>query len=359
MKKLIYCFFALLILASCQQIETQTESAPKNVILLIGDGMGIAQISVGYFENNKQIHFQRCKHTGFSITYSADYPITDSGAAGTALATGYKTNNGMIGMDADSVPVQSILHYAVENGKATALVASSTVVHATPASFIAHNISRYNYEELAEDYLKTDIDIFIGGGLNYFNNRKDSVDLVSQLKAKDYQIVTKPADLEAIKSGKLAGLMYPDHPPKYIDGRGDMLIESSMKAIELMKSNENGYFMMIESSQIDWAGHDNSSEYLVGEMLDFDKTVGAILDYAEKDGNTLVIITADHETGGVILPESDERDAVMEINFGAAHHTATMVPVFAFGPGADQFTGIMDNTDIFKKMYSLMGFDKK
>lgn len=357
MNKITYLLLGILFLTSCQEsVNKQEEIKPKNIILMIGDGMGTAQVYAAFLKNKGHLNLQRCTHIGFAFTNSASNLITDSGAGGTAIACGVKTTNYFIGMAPDSTKLQSILEIAEEHNKSTALIAASSVTHATPASFIAHNTYRYNYEDIASDYLKTDIDVFIGGGLKYFNQRSDSTNLISQLEAKDYHIAYNMDQLLNSKSDKIAGLIYEDHPPKYSDGRGDFLTKASLKAIEVLDKKKNGFFMMIEGSQIDWAGHDMDSEYSISEMIDFDNTVGAILDFAELDGETLVIILADHETGGYAITGGDLKTGDVKGEFIYDRHTAVMVPIFAFGPGAEKFSGMMQNTAVFDKMHQLFGF---
>lgn len=354
MKRNLLLLLIAFVIASCTtEIEVKP---PKNIILMIGDGMGTSQVYSAYIANKGFLNLERCKYVGFVKTYSADNLITDSGAGGTAIATGFKTNSRMIGMAPDSTELTSILKYAEANNKSTGLVASSKINHATPASFIANNVYRYNYEEIAYDFLKTDIDVFIGGGLDDFTQRADGLNLLDSLKDRNYEIIRSLDELESANGDKIAGLLYPDHPPKISEGRGDMLRISSLKAIEILNKNEEGFFLMIEGSQIDWGGHDKLTSYVVDEMLDFDKTVGAVLDFAEMDGNTLVIITSDHETGGFAITGGDISKGLVEGAFTTSNHTAVMVPMFAFGPGADEFTGIIENTDIFKKMFKAFNF---
>jgi len=336
--------------------DNYRDKKAKNIILMIGDGMGVSHIYAGITANKGHLNIEKLKDIGFSKTHSADNYITDSGASGTAIAIGYKTYNHAIGVDADTMPHKTILEYAEENGKATGLVVTCTVTHATPAVFIAHQPSRYLYEDIAKDFLKTDIDVFIGGGLNNFNKRKDDVDLTIALKDKGYQLVYELVGLKKINSGKLAGLLYEDAPPKYSEGRGDMLHDASVKAIELLNQNEDGFFLMIEGSQIDWGGHDNDTEYIIDEMLDFDRTIGKVIEFAKKDGNTLVIITADHETGGMGINDGDLEKGKVKAGYTTGGHTGVMVPVFAYGPGSENFRGIYENTGIFYKMMEAFGF---
>lgn len=352
---LILSIASLLITACNAVTETQPKS-PKNIILMIGDGMGTSQLYSAYIANKGHLSVERCKYSGFALTYCANDLITGSGAAGTALATGFKTNRKMIGMTPDGKEPLSILKHAEQHQKTTGMVVACAVTHATPASFIANDTLRYNYEEIAYDFLKTDIDVFIGGGLDHFTKREDGLNLVDSLLARDYQMAYSMEDVKALSNGKIAGFLYNEHPPSYLNGRGDMLKTGSLKAIELLSKNENGFFMMIEGSQIDWAGHDKSSDTLVSEVLDFDRTIDAVLDFAEQDGETLVIITADHETGGYSINRGNLKDGLVDGSFTTDEHTAVMVPVFAFGPGAEAFTGIMENTDIFKKMMKAFNF---
>jgi len=360
MRNIFFLLLGLFLFVSCQETGSEnTFTKPKNIILMIGDGMGTSQLYSAYVANKGFFNAERCKYIGFSKTYSADNLVTDSGAGGTALACGQKTNNKRIGMTADSIPIKSILHYAEMNNKATGMVATAAITHATPASFIAHEPMRYNYEEIAADFLDTDIDVFIGGGLKHFNKRKDNRNLVDSLKANGYEIALNMDEVEAFNGNKLAGLIYEEHPPYFSKGRGDMLRQSSIKAIETLAKNKNGFFLMIEGSQIDWAGHDKDSEILVQEVQDFDNTIGAVLDFAEKNGETLVIIIADHETGGYVITDGDIEKGEVVGEFVTSNHTAVMVPILAFGPQAENFIGFMENIDIFTKMYKAFGFDPK
>jgi alkaline phosphatase len=328
----------------------------RNVILMIGDGMGLPDVYAAMTVSDKPLNIERCKITGLQKTFSSDNYITDSGAAGTALATGTKTKNGAIGVDSQGNHVRSILEMAEENGLATGLVSTSSVTHATPASFIAHQASRGSYEDIAMDFLKTDIDVFIGGGYDHFAKRKDKLNLIDSLKFRGYEVDTSMIQVLNSGSMKLAGLTAPVHNPYRLKGRGDMLPASSGKAIEILNKNPKGFFLMIEGSQIDWAAHENVADTVVDETLDFDEAVGVALDFARKDGHTLVVITADHETGGVTITGGDREKHTVKLSFSTKDHTAVMVPVYAFGPGAEKFTGIYDNTELFKKLLNSYRF---
>lgn len=347
---------SLLFLVVFSQIVFAQKS-PKNVIFLIGDGMGIAQVYAGMVANGNKLALEQCTYSGFSKTYSSNNFTTDSGAGGTALACGVKTKNGMIGMTPDSVAAESILELAEKNKLATGLVVACAVTHATPASFIAHQVNRNMYEEIATDFLKTDVDVFIGGGKKYFEDRTDGRNLSDELKAKNYKVVYNIDDAKAVKTGKLAGLLYDDQNPNMPE-RGDMLPDATMAAIDILDNNKKGFFLMVEGSQIDWAGHDNNAKQVVKEMLDFDKTIGQVIEFAKKDGNTLVIITADHETGGMTILKGKMGFDEMNVVFTTKDHSGVPVPVFAFGPGAEKFTGFMENISFKPKLEKLLKLKK-
>ena len=332
----------------------------RNVILMIGDGMGVSQIYAGMVANHGNLNIERCKNTGLIKTYSASDFITDSGAGGTAMSTGKKTYNGAIGVNMDSLPEKTILEIAEENGLATGIVVTCPVTHATPAAFIAHQKSRNMYEKIAGDFLKTDIDVFIGGGRDHFVKRKDNIDLTAKLKEKGYKVLFEMDSIKFVKSGKLAALIADMNIAPYRDSagiqRGDMLPEATSAALDILSNNEKGFFLMVEGSQIDWACHENNTEYIVEEMLDFDRAIGKVLDFAAREGNTLVIITADHETGGMGINDGSFDKGTVDAGYTTGCHTGVMVPVFAYGPGSEEFSGIYDNTEIFEKILNAFGF---
>ncbi len=328
---------------------------PKNVIMMIGDGMGVSQIFAGLTANGGHLFLDNFKQIGFSKTQSSNNYITDSAAGGTALSSGQKTYNGAIGVNADSIPIQTILEMAEEKGLATGLVSTSAITHATPASYIAHQKSRASYEQIAADFMKTDIDVFIGGGYKHFSQRADKRDLILELQQKGYQVLRDMNEIAKVKSGKLAGLISDEHND--VAGKRIMSLPLSTEtALNILSQNQKGFFIMVEGSQIDWGGHGNNTIYLVKEMLDFDQAIGKALEFAAKDGETLIIVTADHETGGLSLNGGDMKTGMVKGAYTTSEHTAVMVPVFSYGPGAENFTGIIENTEIAKRIMNLMGF---
>jgi len=341
-----------------QTVVRSAAEKPKNIIFLIGDGMGLSQITAGMYANGDKLNLERMKTIGLHKSHAADALVTDSAAGATAFACGQKTYNGAIAVDVDTIPIPTILEEAESKNIATGLVSTSTIVHATPASFIAHNEYRRNYEEIAADFLKTDIDLFIGGGARYFNNRSDDRNLLDELRNKGYQVGDYfNDDLDSIQiqdDRNFAFLTSLDDPIPAAQGR-DYLQNAAMMAIEALDKKDNGFFIMIEGSQIDWGGHANDADYIISEMIDFDNTIGAVLDWADKDGETLVVVTADHETGGFAIQKESTRDNLVTA-FTSDYHTAEMICVFAHGPQEELFKGIYENTAIYNKMREAFGW---
>lgn len=357
--KYLFSIIPLLLFSTCtkQQINNveASKKAPevKNIILLIGDGMGVTQISAGMYMNGNTLNLERCKVVGLHKPSASNNLVTDSAAGATAFACGKKTYNGAIGVGPDKQPIKTILEYAEEKGLATGLVATSTITHATPASFIAHVEQRKMMEEIALDFMKTEVDLFIGGGKKYFDNRSDKRKLSDELRKKGYFIsdfvTDELATLELPTDKNVGYFTANDNPLPAYQGR-DYIGIAAEKAINYLdQKNDEGFFLMVEGSQIDWGGHANNSDYIVTEMIDFDNAVKAALDFAEKDGNTLVVITADHETGGYAINKGSTMDSLVTA-FTTDYHTADLIPVFAFGPKATDFGGIYENTAIFDKM---------
>ncbi len=334
---------------------------PRNIIFLIGDGMGLTQVTAGLYSNHNSLNLERFPVTGLMKTHSAKELITDSAAGATAFACGCKTKNGMVGMTPDEKPCNTILEEAKQRGLATGLVASCSITHATPACFIAHAASRASTQDIATFFLKTDLDLLIGGGLKYFNERTDDQrNLVTEMTAKGWDVhdFSQQAQLAKIPldpTRPFAWFSAREEPVAAAKGRDYLPVAAKLAPDFLKKRSTKGFFLMLEGSQIDWACHANDAPRAISEMLDFDAAVGEILRFAEADGHTLVVVTADHETGGMAIEQGSTMDS-LDITFVSGYHTAAMVPVFAYGPGATQFGGVFDNTEIYWKMRRLFGW---
>jgi alkaline phosphatase len=334
--------------------KEKSAGKPVNIILFIGDGMGPAQLSAGITVSDHTLVMESFPYSGFCKTSAFDKYVTDSAAAGTAIASGTKTKNGMIGMGPDSTAVKSIMEVAHANGLATGLVSTSTITHATPASFVAHNSGRGNYEDIAKDFMNGTIDVFIGGGQDHFNKRKDGIDLTSKLREQGYEVVYTIDELKKSSSGKLAGLLSREHMEKATEGRTGKLAIMTEKAIQALSKNKKGFILMVEGSQIDFAGHGKDMDWVTAEVTDLDAAVEVAYNFAKEDGNTLVVVTADHETGGLTLPGGNLGEHKVTGNFGGSGHTAVIVPVLSFGPGAERFSGIHENTFFFSEFVTLL-----
>jgi len=337
----------------------------KNVIFMIGDGTGIAQLYSGQLQevgSNGYLHAQRLPITGIIKTHAEDNLITDSASGATAYSCGIKTNNGVIAQDSDGNECVTLMELAQQAGMKTGLVATSGVTHATPASFATHIDSRNKYSEIAEQMVESEVDVILGGGLEYFipsdsagSNREDQLNVLSSLRDQGYSVVLDRQAMIEEDSEQIIGLFSPSGMPS--ENRVPSLAEMTNKAVESLSSNENGFFLMVEGSQIDWGGHANETPYVVREVKDFDDAIGVVLTFAQENPGTLVIITADHETGGMTINGVNRENTMVDIAWTSTGHTGTPIPLMAYGPHAVEFSGWWDNTDIGKKVADLLGFE--
>lgn len=369
----------------------------KNVIYLIGDGMGFGAVTTALLSHEDVTGFEMAPVVGLQETCSANNHVTDSPAGGTALATGVRTKNGYLGIDPNEKPLTSILKKAQKMGKKTGIVVNTTLTEATPAAFYAGVKSRNEGMKIAEQFVASGVDVAIGAGQSVFINRPDSLDLVWELKKKQYDVYldwkyipgNKSEKFVAIlpmeqvhrrnqkqvarsaKDGSYIGLAHKLASEGKVYAENDINISNpteylsiaSMKALEaLEKHSKNGFFLMIESAIIDGYGHNNDSDGMITEMYEFNNTLMLLVDYVNHHPNTLLVVTADHETGGIgVAYNEHEVGAVdtVKLGFSTKGHTGTVVPVFAYGVGAECFGGFMKNTDIPKKIESLMKNDFK
>lgn len=325
----------------------------KNVILMIGDGMSLMHVYTAWTCNRGQLWLENAQYTGLSKTWCTNKLVTDSGAGGTALATGHKTSYHAVGVDPAGKPLTSLVDVAKDLGKDAGVAVTCRLWDATPCDFCCHNSDRDMEQELVGDYPESGVDYVFGGGAKYFTNRKDGRNIFEELENKGYHVSRTWDDLEKWNTSKVFCVPFEGDTP-VPDERGDLLARASLKGMELMNKNKNGFFMMIEGSQLDDYGHFNQLDMLMKETLDFDQTVGEVMKWAAQDGETLVVITADHETGGLTLVDGDKQEGRVECCFSTKSHSGVMVPVYAFGPGSENFSGIMENTDIFWKIKRLM-----
>ena len=346
-------------LPSCGTKKEETPEPPKavNVIYMIGDGMALPQVYAAMLASGEEMTFSQFPYIGVVDTHSASNDITDSAAGGTALASDYKTKNGMVGMNPDSIPVQTVLEFMKEQGKETGIVVSCYVTHATPATFYAKVPKRSHYEDIAMQLAETDnVNLIIGGGRKHFTQRKDSLDLVQEMVEKyGWTVYDTLADIDTTCK-KYAVLANDDHMPKAAE-RGDFLPRAVETALQTLDGAENGFFLMVEGSQIDFACHGNDSTWMMDEMMDFDAAIKVALNYAKEKGNTLVVVTADHETGGLTLPDPNGKYTHVVFNYSSWSHTCLPVMVYAYGPGAEKFTGWMQNNELKGRILEACGYE--
>ena len=365
----LFFFWILITFSACKASylalpsyhEIDFEKQPKNIILLIGDGMSLAQISATMYSTKEPFYLEQFPVVGFQKTHSFNNLITDSAAAATSFATGEKTYNNAIGVGADTLPLYTILEEARDKNMATGLVTTVPITHATPAAFASHQYNRILSENIALDLSTSGVDLMIGGGQKYFERRNDERDLLKEMQANGYRTESYfDKDLDKVALGtknKLIYLSADDSPIGIEQGRDYLPLAAIFSTKFLEKRSEKGFFLMLESGQIDWGGHANDGKRVIRETLEFNKVIGNILRYAAADKETLVIVTADHETGGLALnPRSKMGRPKMA--FTTNGHTAQLTPVFAYGPQSHLFSGIYDNTMIYHKMRQALGWEK-
>lgn len=329
-------------------LNNDKRSTVKNIILLIGDGMGLAQIYAGYTGNAGSLNLFNMLNIGFSLTASADSYITDSAAGGTAMATGKKTNNRYIGVDGNGNSLPALPQIIKKFNVTSALISAGDITDATPAAFYAHETERSNNESIAFDFISSPVEILIGGGLTHFTKRSDGQNLFSTLENNGYAVYNRFDSIDLINAKKFV-LLDDKAVLSKEKGRGNFLSQSLTKSMSTLNQG-NGFFVMAEGAQIDYGGHENNVSYVVREMMDFDLAIGEAMRFADTNGETLVIVTADHETGGLTLLGGDISKGFVDGNFSTHDHTAIMVPVFAYGPHSQDFRGVYQNTDIFEKI---------
>jgi len=334
----------------------------KNIILLIGDGTSLAQLYAGYTANRGALNLFQLKNIGLSKTSSHDNYITDSAPGSTAISSGIKTNNRFVGVDHTGKSVPLIPELIARKRIKTGLITCGDIADATPADFYAHQSSRDDATAILKDLLKSPVDVLMGSGDESLNNvgilkesdkAKIGENIVSELSTR-YKIVSSLDSVREKQNNKWiviekrAGL-------SMLDGRGDWLQQALAKTIKVLSKRKEGFFLMAEGAQVDYGGHDNNIAYVSTEVMDFDKTIGDALRFADKDGETLVIVTADHETGGLTLLDGDYTKGYVSGQFSTNDHTALPVQVFAYGPQSFRFRGVYENTALFKKILDSFG----
>ena len=366
MKNIAAIIFTLLALIACSKEKTETvkmgnkdsnlleiknfseSKKPKNIILAIADGAGLNQITVSRLAiggPDHKLYIDQLPVAGTSSIHAYENLITDSAAAATAWATGNKTKNRYLSVDKDKKELTTIFEMLDDKGYLKGIVATSSVTHATPAAFYAHIDSRYKEKEIADQLLNSSVDIALGGGQEFFN---------LQELDKNHHLMTEKVSLENNYDGlkNIIGLFDEDGMERGLDMPTQR--EMTNYALDYLDDKCNGFFLMTEGSQIDWAGHSNDVEYMIREFKDFDLTIKDLINFVSANKDTLLLITADHETGGLQLMK--QKDDSFIVQWGTGSHTGVPVGVYAYGPGSQNFSGVMDNTDIFYKILEVLDY---
>ena len=366
MKNVAAIIFTLLLLIACSKEKTETvkmgnkdsnlleiinfseSTKPKNIILAIADGAGLNHITVSRLAiggPDHKLYIDQLPVAGTSSTHAYENLITDSAAAATAWATGNKTKNRYLSVDKDKKELTTIFEMLDDKGYLKGVVATSSVTHATPAAFYAHIDSRYKEKEIADQLLNSSVDIALGGGQEFFN---------LQELDKNHHLMTEKVSLENNYDGlkNIIGLFDEDGMERGLDMPTQR--EMTNYALDYLDDKCNGFFLMTEGSQIDWAGHSNDIEYMIREFKDFDLTIKDLINFVTANKDTLLLITADHETGGLQLMK--QKDDSFIVQWGTGSHTGVPVGVYAYGPGSQNFSGVMDNTDIFYKILEVLDY---
>lgn len=322
----------------------------KNVIFIIGDGMSINQITAAEIANRGVLTLLNLMNIGFIKTWSLNANNTDSAGAGSAMATGHKTNNRHISTLPSGENVANASEVFSADGRKIGIISSGDITDATPAAQYAHSVERDNSQEIAAWITKNKVDFMAGANIASFNRRKDGRDLTAELRGRGCEVVTSVAE---ISNKNVPTLCLDDKIGEWTTEQEiNSLAELTARAIEKL-DNPKGFYLMVESAKIDHAGHSNNMRQSVLETLKLDAVVEQALRFADKDGNTLVVVTGDHETGGLIILDGERDKGTVNGFYVSDDHTGSMIPVFAYGVGSATFRGVYENTDIFKKIETL------
>ncbi len=334
-------------------LESSPTSKAKNIILLIGDGMGPNQVALARFATGGPDHrlsFENFPITGIVYNHSSDSLYTDSAASATTWATGVKTKNRYLAIDAEKKFLPTIPELLSTKGYKSGLVATSSITHATPAAFYAHIDSRYKEKEIAKMLVDSDIDIALGGGQEFFDvtASEDSPFMIYDKTLLDSTLLNPKEQVIGLfaEDGFDRGLGTPTQ------------LEMTQVALNFLGNKSQscaGFFLMSEGSQIDWAGHDNDAQYMLVEFADFDATVQAATDFAIENQDTLILVTADHATGGLVLQRP--KGSKVQAQWTTGSHDLSPINIYAYGPGAELFSGVMDNTEIFDRILQALDYE--
>ena len=368
----------------------------KNIVLISADGMGVCQWQAGMIAAKGKLNLNRMQIAGLVTTNPADVFCGDAPSHSTALATGFNSKKGAVSVDLNNNPIKNITELVKEKGMAAGIVSANSLVEGSIVPFVGHAPNRMALEPLTAGFVDGNIDVFIGAGSEFFTKsvlsgfgpgagggqggqrpggqgtsggqggpgtamqfgeRKDNRNLINELKTKGWQVCHSIDEIKQVKSGKLAGFTGEQSNPNIQQGRGDMFPASVETALNILQNDSNGFFLMVGDMYVDRASHNGRIELLCDETIDLDRAIGKALDFAEKDGNTLILVVGSPEASGMSLVDGNIAEGKVEAKWsmpGMANHSGTQVPMFAYGPGAEQFMGVMENTEIFTVVKQMM-----
>ena len=338
---------------AAETLEQNPNIKAKNIILFIGDGMGPNQVALARFSvggANHRLSFENFPVTGIVLNHSAENLYTDSAAAATAWAAGVKTKNGYLSVDSDNKFLPTIPELLSTKGYLTGLVATSSITHATPAAFYAHINSRSKHKKIAEMLVESDIAIALGGGSEFFKMplSNEAIHIINNGDSLD--------ENNLIEYSRVLGLFGEDGLDRRLSPPTQLkMTETALDFLDSKTLNCPGFFLMSEGSQIDWAGHDNNVKYMLAEFADFDDSIAAAIEFAKQDKETLILVTADHATGGLVLQKP--RGSSIRAQWTTTSHDLSSINIYAYGPGAEKFSGVMDNTEIFDRMLQALDYE--
>ena len=365
MKKIVL-FLLMSALVVSPAFAREKEKAPKNekvknVILLIGDGMGLAHVATWMISQDYgPTAFDRAQFVGVSKTYSANNRVTDSAASATTMATGHKTNNGMLGMLPDGTEPENIGELARAKGIPMGIIATSYVLDATPGAFYAHAANRGHFKDIMEDLIALKPAVLVGGGRRYFTDEKytGGENMIDKAVQAGFTYCETPEQFYETEATPILGLFSEGSYPMVIERDSDFLADALNHTLDIFGKSKKGFFIMAEGSHIDHAAHANNAEQMVFEMEEFDKAVNAAFDYADTHKGTLVIVTADHETGGVTLLSGDrdytKGESGINVTYSTNGHSGSPVLIYSYGASAWKFGRVMENTAIFDQIKELL-----
>jgi alkaline phosphatase len=336
----------------------------RNVILFIGDGMGVGHVSAAsdlLSYPGGTLAMTDTPHVALVRSWVADNLAPDSASTGTAMATGFKTRKKAVGVLEDGRVVRNLFEVARDHGRITGVITTSGVVDATPATFTVHVEWRDDYHEIFEKMLASGTDLLIGGDWTRFSKAKKNpayLDLLARAEEHGhhhgYEVIREPSSMATHKLPLLA--LFPPRPSGG-NSHGPPLAATALRGIELLRENPAGFLLLVECEITDEFGHSNDIEEVMNGMRELDEAVAAVLEAIGGDGDTLVVVTADHDTGSLAVVDGDYEEGRATVRWATGDHSSQWLPLFAFGPGAERFTGVLDNTEVGQLIAEALGLE--